>query len=504
MSEPKEDLIEGIGPHESVAINTVGIDVGSATSHVMFARVVLVRRSRTLSPRLEVASREVLFRSVISFTPYIFVNGESLIDTRNLDQFIRGAFEQAGFQPSDIDSGAVILTGEAVKRRNSNAIAELFSRRSGNFVVASAGHHLESAMAANGSGAASVSRRIAGVVLNVDVGGGTTKLAVIDRGVVVATAAVRVGSRALVRDDAGAVLALEEPALRAMEWCGLGTDPSSISGDVAERIARALVDELVLRLTPVERQQDLRADAGWFDLTPALPTIPKFDAITFSGGVAEFLYMRTSHDDPVAATDLGAPLARAFDERIQLGDFGAPLVDPGEGIRATVVGASQHTVEMAGNTVTISDDELLPLRNLPVVRLHTDLSGNFTAEDVARAVQREGSATRTPENVSGGSAISFRWAGIPSYARIRRLAEGLCLAALERPERVGHPLVLLMDGDIARTLGELIRAEFRPEHGVIALDGLECREWDYVDIGRPIGVARLVPVVIKSLIFARP
>ena len=78
--------------------------------------------------------------------------------------------------PDDIDTGAVILTGEALKRDNARAIADLFAEESGKFVCASAGHNMEALMAANGSGAVALSRQDHQTILNIDTGGGTIKL----------------------------------------------------------------------------------------------------------------------------------------------------------------------------------------------------------------------------------------------------------------------------------------------------------------------------------------
>ena len=83
---------------------------------------------------------------------------------------------------SDVDSGAVILTGEAIKRKNAQAIDELFAAEAGKFVCATAGHKLECTLAAHGAGAVKLSQERGECLLHVDIGGGTTKLALIDNG----------------------------------------------------------------------------------------------------------------------------------------------------------------------------------------------------------------------------------------------------------------------------------------------------------------------------------
>src|SRR5262249_25542005 len=151
-----------------------------------------------LSSRYFVVSRETLFQSPVSLTPY---KSEELIDETELAAIIDRAYADAGLHPDDIDAGVVILTGEALRRENAQAIAGLLAEQRGEFVCASAGHHMESTLAAFGSGAARVSYDTGKRILNIDIGGGTTKLALVERGKAVATAALHVGGRLMVVDD---------------------------------------------------------------------------------------------------------------------------------------------------------------------------------------------------------------------------------------------------------------------------------------------------------------
>src|ERR1700676_3798416 len=209
---PGDEINEIAWSADNVQLTTVGIDIGSSTAHLMFARVHLRRLTTALSSRFVVVHRKVLWQSPILLTPYL---PDYTIDTDELAGFIGGCYAYAGIEPGDIDSGAVILTGEAIKRHNARAIADLFSEEAGKFVCASAGHHMECQLAAHGSGAVALSRGHATLILNVDIGGGTTKLALIDNGVLVATAAIAVGGRLLVEDAKGdqksGLTRIEEP-----------------------------------------------------------------------------------------------------------------------------------------------------------------------------------------------------------------------------------------------------------------------------------------------------
>ena len=194
---------------DNVELTTVGIDIGSSTSHLMFARVHLQRLSTALSSRFVVIDRKILWQSPILLTPY---RGDYTIDVDELAGFIGGSYAFAGIERENIDSGAVILTGEALKRRNARAIADLFSEEAGKFVCASAGHHMECQMAAHGSGAVALSRGHNATLLNIDIGGGTTKLALIENGRIVATCAIAVGGRLIVEDGKQGLTRIEPPA----------------------------------------------------------------------------------------------------------------------------------------------------------------------------------------------------------------------------------------------------------------------------------------------------
>src|SRR5215469_13305620 len=203
---------------DNVELTTVGIDIGSSTSHLMFARVHLQRLTAALSSRFVVVGRKVLWQSPILLTPYL---PDYTIDTDELEGFIGGCYAYAGIDPADIDSGAVILTGEAIKRHNARAIADLFSEEAGRFVCASAGHHMECQLAAHGSGAIALSRSRTMRLLNVDIGGGTTKLALIENGRILATCAIAAGGRLMVEDEAKGLTRIEPPAQEVAKALGI-------------------------------------------------------------------------------------------------------------------------------------------------------------------------------------------------------------------------------------------------------------------------------------------
>ena len=492
VSAVDEPLNEVAWAADNVELTTVGIDIGSSTSHLMFARVHLQRLGAALSSRFVVVSRKVLWKSPILLTPYL---PDYTIDVDELAGFIGGCYAYAGIERGEIDSGAVILTGEAIKRRNARAIADLFSEEAGRFVCASAGHHMECQLSAHGSGAVALSRGHGASLLNVDIGGGTTKLTLIENGRIIATAAIAVGGRLLVEDPNAGLTRVEPPAEEVARALGIELMLGRrLTPDerkrIAERMARLITGMIDLR-QPGELARRLLVTAPWPD---ALAN-KRIDAMTFSGGVAEYLYKRES----AQFGDLGFELAEALRHALAHRRDLPPVWDPGQGIRATVIGAAQFSVQISGNTILIADPHKLPLQNLPVMSCRFELADDVSADAVAAEVRR--ALVRCDiEDGASPIALSFSWSGDPSHARLHALGCGIC-AALPRTLAQALPLVLLIDGDVGMSLGRIIRHEIAPAADVMAIDGVALKEFDYVDIGAVIELTNVVPVVIKSLLF---
>lgn len=482
---------EALWRAENVEFTTVGIDIGSATSHLQFSRVHLQRRSRGLSSRFVVVDRTALYRSPVIFTPYL-ADDDGNIDAAALGRFAERERAVAGLAPAQVDSGAVILTGEAAKRQNARPLAVTLAEHAGVFVCATAGHHFEAKLAAHGSGAVALSAITGQVVAHLDIGGGTTKLALLQGGRVLATAAVAVGGRLLVFDSGGALEWVSEAGAHLASAVGvqLATGRAVTVAErarIAAEMARLLVSLLACDIPARHRPLLLAEPHRW--LVPQI--------VTFSGGVAEYLYGRTTAEHG----DLGAALGAAIRDAMAPGPLPWPPPDPGEGIRATVIGSSQFSVEVSGNTISVPDPARLPLRDVPVAVPSVDLTGDVDALAVATQVGAEwrrlgGGASQRPV------ALAFRWAGDPSHQRLRGLAEGISAGTAARAAGVPAPapVVVLVDGDVGRGLGRILVEELNTDR-FICLDGVEAAEFDYVDIGSVARPAGVVPIVVKSLLF---
>ncbi len=474
---------------DNVWLTSVGIDIGSAGTQVIFSRLHLRRLGEDLSSRYYVIGRETLFQSPVALTPY---RSEERIDERQLGAIIDDAYAAANLHPDDIDTGAVILTGEALRRENAEAIAGLLAEQGGDFVCATAGHHMEAMLAAYGSGAARASHDTGQRILNVDIGGGTTKLAVVERGKVVANAAIHIGGRLLVVDEENRIVRLDPAGRHLAAQAGFGWQ----LGDIApregmEQVAQWMADALVSAL-----RRPIPPDVERLFLTEPLAEIA-VDGVMFSGGVGEFVYGRETRD----FGDLGRLLGEKLRAAADAGEIGWPLLPAGECIRATALGASEYSVQLSGNTIYVSNPrKLLPRRNLQVLQPAYDCSGGIDPNALARAIRAHFEAFDLVEG-EAEAALAFRWRGAPSYARLSAFATGVA-GGLPRTIAAGKPLYLVLDGDVAQMLGHLLREEMQVASELLVIDGIVLWDFDYVDIGRIRLPSHTVPVTVKSLVFS--
>ena len=498
MTETAEPLESNpIWQQDNVTLHSVGIDIGSAGTQVAFSRLHLRRHGMDLTSRYVVVRRETLFQSPVRLTPYA---GERLIDAAALGAIVDEAYDAARQSPDGIDTGAVILTGEALRRENAERIAEIVAGRSGQLVCASAGHHMEAMLAAYGSQAVRSSYDRGARILCVDIGGATTKLGLVEAGQVTATAALQVGGRLQVIDGEGRIVRLDpagrDHAARAgFSWSlGDAVDPADL-----DRVAAVMADALVAAIA----ERPLPAEVRRLFLTEPIDDLGQLDGIMFSGGVAEYVYGREARD----FGDLGGRLGAAVRQRVAAGALPAPTLPAGECIRATVLGASQYSVQLSGNTSYISSPStLLPRRNLQVLRPDCRLGTTIEPDAVAGAIRRHLAAFDLDGahdlDAQGDLALALEWHGPPSYERIAGLARGITRGLAERVA-ARLPLYLLLDGDVALTLGTILREELAVESDLLVLDGVSLWDFDYIDLGKLRRPSNTVTVTVKSLVFER-
>ncbi len=476
---------------DHVSLTSVGIDIGSAGTQVIFSRVELRRMGEDLSSRYFVVNRETLFRSPVALTPY---QSEERIDDAGLRAIIADAYQSAGITPADIDTGVVILTGEALRRDNAQAIAVMLAEQGGEFVCATAGHHMEAMLAAYGSGAARVSSDQSRRILNIDIGGGTTKLALLEQGRVIATAAIHIGGRLQVVDDQGRITRLDPAGQHHAAQAGFNWEKGAHADSGAlDKVAAYMADALLAAI----RMRPLPAPLRALYLTEPIAGLDRIDGIMVSGGVAEYVYGREERD----FGDMGRRFGLALRKRLDAGALPWPLLPAGECIRATALGASEYSVQLSGNTSTITNPGvLLPRRNLQVVQPPYVCEETIDPDALAAAIRGHFTAFDLTDG-DAEIALALRWRGAPSHQRIFAFAQGIVRGMPQTIAR-GKPLYVMLDGDVAQTLGAILREELGVTGEILAVDGVVLWDFDYIDLGRIRLPSMTVPITIKSLVFS--
>ena len=443
---------------------SIGLDVGTTSTQLILSRLTVENRASGFAvPELEIAHRQILYRSPVHFTPLL---DESRVDAAALRTLVEGEYRAAGITREAVDTGAVIITGETGRKENARAVLEALSDMAGDFVVATAGPDLESILAARGSGAAEYSERTGKTLLHMDIGGGTANLALIRAGKIVATTCLNAGGR-LIKYDENRAVTYVSPVLRGITALKTG---DIVTKELLRPVAEVLVKALEMAAgyrapEPLLQQLTSReVTASW--------QIPEQPLLSFSGGVADCIGRELPWH---AFGDLGPVLGQAIRESaLGRGEY----VLGTETIRATVIGAGCHSVCLSGSTV-FHRNVTFPLKNLPVAEL-----SQWDREHIRRALAGQ----------DGPAILSLPGPVSPSYAQVSAMAEELLRAA-------EGPCYVCLEQDMAKALGQALALRTRAETPILCIDRIRAKTGTYLDIGTPIGPA--MPVVVKTLILGK-
>ena len=440
----------------SEVLKSIGLDVGTTSTQMVVSALTIENRASGFSvPDMDITAREVLYQSPVYFTP---LSTGDLVDGSAIRELVEKEYRAAGISREEVDTGAVIITGETSRKENARRVLDALSDFAGDFVVAAAGPDLESVLAAKGAGAVEYSADTGKTVLHMDIGGGTSNLALIREGKVVRTGCLNVGGRLIRLDDMGKVLYVS-PVLAGLTDLRPGDIPE-------EGKLKDLVRLLAEALETAAGRSDRPIPVGLFTQEAEIPWTAPEEPVTvsFSGGVADCI---EQDRDWRAFGDLGVLLGKAiWESRLCKGDYRLGK----ETIRATVIGAGSHSAQLSGSTVYYQNVRL-PVKNLPVTHIQNP-------EDL-------------PEQ--GEEKRVIAWPGIrsPSYGQIKDAARALS-------RRGGSPLILCLEQDMAKALGQALALELPADTPVLCIDRVRLPEGSYLDIGKPAGEA--LPVVVKTLV----
>ncbi|MDR1430600.1 MAG: ethanolamine ammonia-lyase reactivating factor EutA [Propionibacteriaceae bacterium] len=471
---------------------SVGIDIGTSTTQVIFSHITIQDMSSGFSvPRFEIIDKQIVYLGGIHTTPLL---SPSRIDMAAVRDIVAGEYDLAGVDRTTIGTGAVVITGETARKENANDVVHHLSDFAGDFVVAAAGPELESVIAGRGAGADVFSKDHSTTVVNYDVGGGTSNLAMFDRGRLVAVTCLDIGGRLIRVDRDRETVSYIAPKIK--ELC-LAEGIRLREGDRADvptlrRVCTAMTRllEMSLGLTPkspffprirTEEDKDI-----------VLPGIPSH--ICVSGGVADQIYRDQPEPDVFRYGDIGILLGQSIRESQAIARI-ARIV-PNQTIRATVVGAGTHIAEISGSTIEY-DESLLPVKNVPILKLNPAEEASPTAMCAAIGEKLEWFRLDGELQLV---AIAFTGPRSPSFKQVGQLAQAIMEGAAPLLA-AGFPLIIISENDLAKVLGQAVRAALPGQRGFICIDAVSVASGDYVDIGTPTAKGRVLPVVVKTLLF---
>lgn len=447
----------------SERLRSVGLDVGTTSTQMILSELTVENRASSFAvPELEIAERKILYKSPVYFTPLL---DESRMDGAALRKIVEEEYRKAGVTRDSVDTGAIIITGETSRKENARTVLNALADLAGDFVVATAGPDLESVLAAKGAGAVEYSERTGKTVLHMDIGGGTSNLALIREGKILRTGCLNVGGRLLKFDENGRV-SYVSAVLR--EICGLKVGDQAAREQV-EQAADTLVQALEMAAGLREAGQLL--ERLWTAEAGPVWTLPAPGAVlSFSGGVADCIRQELPW---LEFGDMGPVLGQAIRKsRLCQGEF----VLGSETIRATVIGAGCHSAQLSGSTVFYQNVRF-PLKNVPVV-----------------TVEEPSSLRRELEGQEGMAVLAMPGLAAPSYRETVALAEQVIA------QRRG-PVLLCLEQDMAKALGQALAVRLPRETEILCIDRVKVSQGSYLDIGAPVGSA--LPVVVKTLVLGR-
>lgn len=469
-------------------VHSVGIDIGTTTTQVIFSRLTMVNRAPvTQVPRYEFVEREIFFQSPVSRTPLTNIG---LVDVARLKSFIDAQFVAAELTLDDIETGAIIITGESSKALNARDAIMGLAEHLGDFIVATAGPNLESVIAGRGSGAGEYSKTHHARVLNIDIGGGTSNYAVFQSGNVVDTACLNVGGHLLETDADGSVIKIHEPArLVVAELFGDGVDAALLDVDQLKKIANRMA-ELIVECIGVT----LSETCSRLLMTPALQSGQHYDVIFLSGGVGDCYYQQQEADlEDFKWQDIGVLLGRALLGNLQLGTY--TIKQPAQTLQATVIGAGAYSLSLSGSSIWLNSDEL-PVRNIPVVQPNIDWAQ--AAPDICQ--QTIAAGQRMDLHLHDDRyAIALDSSMPVNYQSVSHTAKQLASYFLEHGNN-RDPAIVVTENDLGKVLGMELQPLISPQQ-LLVIDEVRAREGDYIDIGLSFFGGEVVPLTIKSLAF---
>ena len=469
-------------------LNSVGIDIGTSTTQIVFSKIKIENTASLWTvPKVNIVNKEIVYRSQVYFTPLISSN---TIDGTKLKKIIDQEYNLANIRKKDLDTGAVIITGETARKENAEEILNMLSDYAGDFVVATAGPDLESILAGKGSGAFEYSKEHSATVINLDIGGGTTNAVVFQNGKTIDTACFDIGGRLIKISEDGQITYISEKIKSLSKNLHLGLEEGNY---IDQEKLKVIVNILAETINNIINSDNTSKEYQHLITNHDFKKKYDYEAVFLSGGVADCVANEYSNWNQYG--DIGILLGKEI--RTEIVKTGKKVIYGQETISATVVGAGNHTTDISGSTIYY-DLGLLPIKNIPIIAISEEeeqLSSNdriMVIEKKLNFMMKEGDTSLVALSINGNKGYGFK--------EIEELASDI-IKSMKKIIDKNMPLIVLVEKDFGKSLGMCINNLIFPKNNLICIDSISVEHGDYIDIGVPVANGQVIPVVIKTILF---
>jgi len=328
------------------------------------------------------------------------------------------------------------------------------------------------------------------IVANLDIGGGTTNISVFKNGEIIDVSCLDIGGQLIKIGNNLEVIYIAPKIKKLADYCSIEIKEDRIVDiETLKQIAAEMTKILAMAINICPKDDIF----NYMVTNHTIRADYKIDVVTISGGVADFFY--TPAKNIFRYSDVGGVLAEEIRDAVLFKNV--KVIAPYETIRATVIGAGSHTTNLSGSTI-FYNKSFFPLKNIPILKLDDE---EQKLSIISMKIKEKLNWFRVNGELQQ-VAVAFKSVKDSSFSSIKKLANEIIKGISEILSR-GLLIFIIVEEDIAKVLGQTIFTELEFKYDVLCIDSVSVDTGDYIDVGKPIAVGNVVPVVIKTLVFEK-